>query len=184
MLRPSDQETPLHLTVELEGDRMPKLSPQKSLGFQVRRGHLRFDRLLNARLAHHNLKAGFWYYLRALWIADGVTQKELSGVTNVTETTMVAMINGMVADGLVTRTRDAIDKRKMRVKLTEYGRRLEGELMGIAIGINRVATDGIAPEDVATCIAVLTRVSENLRAEHENAVPSPATNKQRSNAER
>ena len=160
---------------------MPKLSPQKSLGFQVRRGHLRFDRLLNARLAHHNLKAGFWYYLRALWIADGVTQKELSGVTNVTETTMVAMINGMVADGLVTRTRDAIDKRKMRVKLTEYGRRLEGELMGIAIGINRVATDGIAPEDVATCIAVLTRVSGNLQAEYENAVPSPATNKQRSN---
>ena len=108
----------------------------------------------------------------------------MSGVTNVTETTMVAMINGMVAGGLVTRTRDAIDKRKVRVDLTEYGRRLEGELIGIAIGINRVATDGITPEDVTTCIAVLSRVSENLQAEYENAVPSPATNTQRSNAER
>lgn len=156
---------------------MTKLNHEKSLGYQVRRCHLRFDRLLNARLAPHNLKAGYWYYMRALWIADGVTQKELSGVTNVTETTMVSMINGMVADGLVTRSRDAHDKRKMRVQLTDHGRDLEESLIGIAININQVATANIPAKDIATCINVLMRMSQNLQAEFDtlgNAVQDTA----------
>lgn len=57
----------------------PKLDPEQSLGYQVRRCHRRFDRLLSAYLARHDLKTGFWYYLRVLWLKDGVTQKYLTG---------------------------------------------------------------------------------------------------------
>ncbi|MDQ8757431.1 MarR family winged helix-turn-helix transcriptional regulator [Sphingosinicella sp. LHD-64] len=137
--------------------------PQKSFGHQVRRCHRRFDRLLSARLAPHGLKTGFWYYLRALWIADDVTQKQLSDLTNVTETTTVSMINGMIRHGLVDRSRDLADKRKMRVKLTPEGRALEKELIGYALEINAIAMAGIAPKELATCLSVLSRMSANLQ---------------------
>lgn len=143
------------------------LNPENSLGYLVRRCHRRFDRLLNAHLNTHGLKAGFWYYLRALWIEDDVTQKHLSDVTNVTETTTVSLINGMVDYGLVTRTRSIVDKRKMQVKLTGKGRDLEKELMHYAIEINEIARAGISPKKLAICADVLKRMSENLQAAFE-----------------
>lgn len=146
---------------------MPKLRPEKSLGYQVRKCHLRFDRLLNAKLSPHKLKAGYWYYLRALWNSNGITQKELSQVTNVTETTMVGMINSMVHSGLVTRSRDKIDKRKMRVILTPHALSLEEPLFKIAKEINQAATGNISPKEIAICISVLSKMSENLKVEFE-----------------
>lgn len=144
-----------------------QLDPEQSLGYQVRRCHRRFDRLLNAHLARHNLQSGFWYYLRVLWLRDGVTQKYLSDMTNVTENTTASMINGMVQQGLVERTKDDIDRRKLRITLTDQGRALEPQLMPYAIDINRVAIAGIDPGDVATCLSVLSRMSANLAAEFE-----------------
>ena len=154
-------------------DQKPKLDPEKSLGYQVRRCHRRFDRLLNAYLSRNDLKTGFWYYLRVLWLGDGVTQKFLSDMTNVTENTTVAMINGMVTHGLVDRVRDEKDRRKIRIHLTDRGRALEGELMQHAIEINRVAQAGIDPDDIATCASVLRRMSQNLQ-EALLALPEPA----------
>jgi len=136
---------------------------EESLGYQVRRCHRRFDRLLNAYLSRHGLKTGFWYYLRVLWIEDDLNQRELSDLTNVAENTTVAMINGMAQGGLVVRTRDSEDKRKIRVTLTPKGRRLESEMMGYAVEINRVACGGIDSGEIETCKSVLRRMSANLQ---------------------
>lgn len=149
---------------------MSLLNPERSLGFQVRRCHRRFDRLLNARLSNHDLKTGFWYYLRALWVEDDVTQKHLSDVTNVTETTTVSMITRMIQQGLVSRSRDKVDKRKMRIKLTDRGRDLEGELMKYAVETNRIALEGIPPEEIEICSSVLARMSQNLQVAFDQTV--------------
>lgn len=143
---------------------MPELNPEASFGYLVRRCHRRFDRLLSARLAPHDLQTGFWYYLRALWTQDDVTQKQLSDVTNVAENTTVSLINRMAEEGLVARTRSTVDRRKMRVQLTDKGRKLEDELMPYAIEINLIAKEGIDPEHLAICADVLRRMSANLKA--------------------
>jgi len=138
------------------------LDPELSAGYQVRRCHRRFDRLLNAYLAKHSLKTGFWYYLRVLWTKDGVSQKYLSDMTNVAENTTASIINTMVTEGMVTRTRDENDRRKFSIRLTDRGKSLEGELMHYAADINRVATAGIAQSELDLCLSVLRRMSENL----------------------
>ncbi len=148
--------------------RRPELDPEHSLGYQVRRCHRRFDRLLNAQLSRYRLKSGFWYYLRVLWLGDGVTQKYLSDSTNVTENTTVSMINAMVKDGLVERSQDREDRRKMRITLTARGRALEDELIKYAIDINCIAAHGIDPREIEICSSVLRRMSENLGAAFEN----------------
>lgn len=142
-----------------------KLPAQRSLGRQVRASHRGFDRLLNARLAPLGLKSGFWYYLRALWEEDGVTQKRLSDLTNVTEATTVSLINDMVEAGLVTREREPDDRRKLRISLTAEGRALEAQLMPHAIDINRIASKGIPRDELETCLSVLIRMAENLNLE-------------------
>jgi len=136
--------------------------PQKSMAFQIRRAHLAFDRLLTMRLNRHGIKSGFWHYLRALWIQEGVTQKRLSQVTNVTEGTTVALLKDMSKCNLIVRERDHVDRRKMFVKLTARGRALESQLLPHAIETNQIAAQGISQSDLAVCSAVLARMASNL----------------------
>ena len=85
---------------------MAMLPPDRSLGFQVRRCHRAFDRVLNGHLAKDGLSSGFWYFLRALWMENGATQKRLSQLTNVTEPTAVTVLSAMDRLGLIRRTRN------------------------------------------------------------------------------
>lgn len=144
------------------------LPPERSLGYQIRRCHRMVDRLLSARLDKHNLNSGYWYYLRILWIQDGRTQRELSELTHVAENTTAAMINAMIKKGLVKRSRDSEDKRKLRVSLTPRGRGLQAELMHHGFEINEMASAGIARSDLDACLAVLARVAENLERQSDN----------------
>ncbi|MCR5881131.1 MarR family winged helix-turn-helix transcriptional regulator [Phenylobacterium sp. J367] len=130
--------------------------------------------MLNARLAREGFSSGFWYFLRALWTEDGVTQKRLAQLTNVTEPTAVTVLSAMDRLGLIKRVRNADDRRKINVSLTPRARALEHELIPIAIGINRVAAAGVSEADLATCLAVLQKVADNLAAEARRLSAEPS----------
>ena len=141
------------------------LSPDLSLGFQVRRCHRAFDRVLNGHLAPDGLASGFWYFLRALWQENGATQRRLAQLNNVTEPTAVTLLASMERLALIRRERNAGDKRKVNVFLTPKADALKLVLMPRAHRINEIAGAGIAPEELATCLSVLKRMTENLTAE-------------------
>jgi DNA-binding MarR family transcriptional regulator len=142
-----------------------ELRSEDSLGFQVRKCHRAFDRVLNAYLAREGLTSGFWYFLRALWQENGATQKRLSQLNNVTEPTTVTTLNAMTRIGLVRRVRNTADKRKLNVFLTPRAQDLKDQLMPYAFRINEVAAAGIAAEELAVTLSVLRRMSENLMRE-------------------
>lgn len=146
------------------------LKPEDSLGFQVRRCHRAFERVLNEQLAPHGITAGFWGFLRALWRENGATQKRLSELNNVTEPTAVTTLNAMAKAGLIDRRRNAEDRRKLNVHLSRKAEDLRSELMPIASRINAIAGEGISPEELAVTLRVLRRMTENLSREtHEDA---------------
>lgn len=144
---------------------MAGLPPEESLGFQVRRCHRAFDRVLSARLAPAGLTSGFWYFLRALWRENGATQRRLAELNNVTEPTTVTLLGGMERLDLIRRTRNTQDRRKINVFLTARGEALEAELIPTAARINAIAGEGIAPADLETCLRVLKAMTDNLAAE-------------------
>lgn len=146
-------------------ENMGDLSPEQSLGFQVRRCHRAFDRVLNGHLAKDGLASGFWYFLRALWQENGATQRRLAQLNNVTEPTAVTLLASMERLDLIRRERNAADRRKVNVFLTAKAEALKAELMPMAHQINTIAGAGIAPDELATCLSVLQRMSENLTAE-------------------
>lgn len=141
------------------------IPPTKSGAFQIRRAHLAFDRLLTMRLNRHGIKSGFWHYLRALWIEEGLTQKRLSQITHVTEVTTVSLLNDMTRLGLTERVRDTVDRRQVFVSLTPKGRALKARLLPYAIELNKIATRGIPKQDIDICLAVVAKMALNLEAE-------------------
>jgi MarR family transcriptional regulator, organic hydroperoxide resistance regulator len=141
------------------------IPPAKSVAFQIRRAHLAFDRLLTMRLNRHGIKSGFWHYLRALWIEEGLTQKRLSQITHVTEVTTVSLLNDMTHRGLIQRERDTADRRQVFVNLTPKGRALKKRILPYATELNKIAIRGIPKEDIELCLAVFSKMASNLEAE-------------------
>lgn len=154
---------------------LPKggLPPDQSLGFQVRRCHRAFDRVLNAHLAPAGLSSGFWYFLRALWQENGATQRRLAQLNNVTEPTAVTVLAAMERLDLIRRDRNVQDRRKINVFLTPRGEALEAELIPTAARINDIAGEGVSPADLATCLSVLKRMSDNLSRETQRLSEGP-----------
>jgi len=137
-------------------------TPGQSLGYLVRDTHRAFTRELEARIAAEGVSIGQWYFLRALWEEDGLTQRELSRRVGMMEPTTVTAVNAMERRGLVRRVRDACDRRKVKVVLTARGRRLKAKLLPCARAVNELAASGFSEEEIATLRRLLDRARVNL----------------------
>jgi MarR family transcriptional regulator, organic hydroperoxide resistance regulator len=136
--------------------------PRLSSGYLVRDAHRAFQRLLERRIAAYGVARGQWYFLRVLWIADGLSQRELSARVGMMEPTTVIALRGMEAAGLIRRVRSDDDRRKVRVFLTAKAKRLRKELLTVARGITEDAEQGIAARDLAAFRRIIARMTANL----------------------
>jgi len=141
------------------------LNPQKSYAYQVRGTHRLFARLLEKSIAGSDIKTGDWYLLRVLWEKDGISQKELSDRSFLTESSVVTMLHSMAKTGLIVRERDELDKRRMRILLTEKAHKLKDDLLPYAREINARATKNVDRQDLVTFMKVLSRIKSNLYEE-------------------
>lgn len=139
---------------------MPDLN--ESYGFNARRTHRAYDRLLNHYLSHHGIKTGYWYYLRLLWVEDGLSQKQLSDANNVAENTTALTLQAMQRDGLVYRERDLIDRRRWKVFLTDDARALRVGIIHFADEVNNFAIQGISKADLVKWLKVSKLMAANL----------------------
>src|SRR5271170_8520412 len=130
-------------------DRTAEFPPRLSSGYLVRDAHRAFQRLLERRIAAYGVTRGQWYFLRVLWITDGLSQRELSARVGMMEPTTVIALRSMERSGLIRRVRGEDDRRKVRVFLTAKAKRLRGTLLGVARRVTDEAEEGIAPRDLA-----------------------------------
>jgi len=141
--------------------------PELSAGYVVRIAHRLLQRELEETLAFSGVSRGQWFFLRALWNEDGLTQRELSARVGMMEPTTVVALNGMEKSKLVYRVRDKGDRRKVRVHLTETGRGVREKLLPLVKKINDRATAGISAHDLRKFHLVIEQMTENLRNEKE-----------------
>jgi MarR family transcriptional regulator, organic hydroperoxide resistance regulator len=134
----------------------------RSVGYQVRMTNRALQRYLYAKIKPHGVTLGTWYFLRALWHEDGLTQRELSDRIGTREPTTMTAIQAMESSGLVTRVRNQADRRKQNVFLTTKGRRLKHKLLPLAREVVNTATAGFSERDVDTLLHLLTAVQCNL----------------------
>lgn len=138
------------------------ISPNDSLGFNARMTHRAFTRALQSRLTKHGIPIGQWYYLRVLWLEDGLTQKHLSDQLGIMGPTTVVALRAMEKDGLIKRVRNSTDRRKINILLTEKGKGLETALSPYVEDINSLASNEISSDDIAAYNRVSEKIRENL----------------------
>lgn len=136
--------------------------PDSTVGYIVRDVHRAFSRSLQARIATHGVSMGQWFFLRALWEEDGLTQRELSQRVGMMEPTTVTALNSMERRGLVERVRNIHDRRKVNIYLTPKGRGLRDVLLPCAAEVNNHAIRGVSKADLMMTMEVLRQMEINL----------------------
>jgi MarR family transcriptional regulator, organic hydroperoxide resistance regulator len=147
-----DEVPPVHFPLET------------SVGYQVRMVYRAMQRLLQTKVGPHGVTLGMWYYLRALWAEDGLTQRELSQRIGTMEPTTLGAIQTMERSGLVKRVRSKDDRRKVHIHLTKKGRDLERRLMPLAVEVVEASVAGFSPEEVQQLLKFLKSIRNNLEA--------------------
>src|ERR1700734_3196999 len=100
-----------------------------------------------------------WLILLNLTIHRPGTQRELAEAVGIREATLTHHLNAMDADGLITRTRDAANRRIQVVTLTDKGNQAFLRLRGAALAFDAKLRTGLDDADEAALAALLTRLS-------------------------
>jgi MarR family transcriptional regulator for hemolysin len=110
-----------------------------------------------------------WLILLNLKVRKPANQRELAEAVGVREATLTHHLNAMDTSGLVTRTRDASNRRVQVVALTEAGEEAFLRLREAAMAFDATLRAGLADEDLATLSALLGTLATNVGAQ-----PAPA----------
>jgi DNA-binding MarR family transcriptional regulator len=143
---------------------VPARPPKTGIGMLLRDADTAFNRYLTAQLAEHGVTFGQFQHLRNLWVENGLTQAELSRRIGIEMASSTAILDALEAEKLITRVRNAADRRKINVFLTPAGAALEVPLMACAADANARASTGLRKAEVAQLFSIAGRIIENFRA--------------------
>jgi len=135
---------------------------EESVGYQVRQTHRLLQRYLQRKIEPYGVTPGMWYFLRALWDQDGMTQRELSIVVGTMEPTTLTAIKAMERSGLVRRIKNAEDRRKINIFLTRRGQALRAELMPLAKEVVGNAVADFSEQEKQALLGYLKAVQDNV----------------------
>jgi MarR family transcriptional regulator for hemolysin len=142
---------------------MPQPFPPP-IGLRLNQTARAVGRAFDQALAEAGGSLPVWLILLNLKIGKPGTQRHLAEAVGITEATLTHHLNAMEADGLITRTRDAANRRIQVVALTESGDHVFRSLAAAATAFDAKLRTGLEDSDLAALETLLTRLSANAGA--------------------
>lgn len=133
-----------------------------SIAYLLRDSYRVFARALQERIQAEGIPIGSWPFLRHLWQQDGITQSELTKAVGLMQPNTNAALKQLTKRGWVKQTRDADDRRKIRIHLTPKGRELFYRAFPLALQAREQALTGFSTHEIATLRSLLKRITRNL----------------------
>jgi len=108
--------------------------------------------------------------LRELSRCDGCSQTELGNVLRLEKSTVSRLVNQLKGKGWVTREHDPDDGRVVRVRLTEQGQRVAGQVASSRSAYFARIVEGIPPAERDDVIMAFQTVVQALDGRNQSAV--------------
>ena len=135
-----------------------------SIGFMLNVTARRTRRMLQARLSDAGLDYGAWYFLRVLWVEEGLTQRQLCERTDLSQATAATALQKMVIKGLATIKPNPADRRSGRVFLTKKARDMAPRFAKMIHESHEVASAGLSTAELGELRRILRKVRANCDA--------------------
>lgn len=122
------------------------------------------NRMLNAKLATHDLDYPRWRVLAVLSEHPGASMLKLAELTSVDRTTLTHTVRVMVEEDLIGRRERGTDRRSVELTLTRHGTAKFKRILPAVLELNEQALSGLKAHEVDMLRALLGRVVDNLKA--------------------
>jgi MarR family transcriptional regulator, transcriptional regulator for hemolysin len=132
------------------------------LGLHLTRTTRVLSRAFDDALAAAGGSLPVWLVLISLKTQRSANQRQIAEAIGIQGATLTHHLNAMEADGLITRRRDATNRRVHVVELTQAGEALFQRLRAAAVAFDRQLCAGLSDEEVATLARVLDRLRDNV----------------------
>jgi MarR family transcriptional regulator, transcriptional regulator for hemolysin len=134
------------------------------IGLQLTQASRAVSRAFDDALAVAGGSLPVWLVLISLKSRSLASQRELAEVMGIREATLTHHLTSMEASGLISRRRDAANRRIQVVELTEAGEEMFGQLASVAQSFDRKLRRGISAAEVAVLDDLLGRLGANVGA--------------------
>jgi MarR family transcriptional regulator, transcriptional regulator for hemolysin len=141
------------------------------IGLRLNQAARAVERAFDEALAAAGGTLPVWLILLNLKIRKPGTQRELAEAVGVREATLTHHLNAMDSRGLITRTREAANRRVQVVTLTEAGEVAFLRLREAAMTFDAKLRTGLTPADLAALDTVLTRLAANVATPADTGSP-------------
>ena len=131
------------------------------IGLRLNQAARTVERAFDEALAEAGGTLPVWLVLLNLKIRKPANQRELAEAVGVREATLTHHLNTLDARGLITRARDAANRRIQVVALTEAGEEAFLRLRDAALAFDARLRTGLTDEDLATLSTLLARLAAN-----------------------
>ena len=98
--------------------------------FQLAKAYQKAHGLFKKRLLPYGLTPIQHLILEALWLEDGISQKDIGMRLVLDRATLSGVLDRMSSGGWITKEQDPEDKRTLRICLTDKGKELTSNLAG------------------------------------------------------
>jgi MarR family transcriptional regulator for hemolysin len=134
------------------------------IGLRLNQASRIVERAFDEALAARGGTLPVWLILLNLKLRRPANQRELAEAVGVREATLTHHLNTLDARGLISRTRDAANRRIQVVTLTEAGEAAFLRLRDAAVGFDARLRAGLSDAELATLSALLGRLADNAEA--------------------
>jgi len=104
-----------------------------------------------------------WRVLRVIWTSENVTSARLSQRTLLSPPSLVNIIDRLEKKGLVTRIRNADDRRQTFIVASEKGRQLQQEVTPQVTEIQQLIQSFVSEEEWLALDVILSKITSGMR---------------------
>lgn len=133
------------------------------------------DMIASEYRARFGLKIPEWRVMAVLGDAGPQTQRSLVGATRMDKVAVNRACKVLVDRGLVTRSPNADDGRSHHIELTAAGRAIHGEIMPLALGMERRLFASLSAAERKDFKALLARITARVAELEGSAEPKELT---------
>lgn len=140
---------------------------EESVGFLLNRTLRKFNNVLNLKFKEYDITTEQYVVLLRMDTGDqGVTPKDLACRTEKDQANITRILDQLERKGLIKRSANALDRRSLKIYLTDTGLFLRRQLMPVEDKVNSQALSGLTTDQVDLFKAVLNQITKNMTAEN------------------